>query len=380
MGLIYLDHHATTPIDPAVLAAMMPYLTEHFGNAGSVHRAGLTASVAVEGARAQVASLIGAEPEEIVFTSGATEANNLAILGVAMAAGQGHLITTTVEHSAVLDPMAHAERYGFEVTRVEVSATGRVDPGAIEQALRPDTVLISVMAANNEIGTLQPIAEVAAIARGAGVPLHVDAAQAIGRVPIDVEDLGIDLLSLTAHKIYGPKGIGALYRRSGRPLISLVPLTFGGGQEHGLRPGTVPVPLIVGLGEAARLAQGDLLDGTNQRLRSLRDHLLASLQGLGGVRLNGPPPDLRLPHNLSVQIEGLHAARLLMTLRDRVALSAGSACSSGSGRPSHVLTAIGLTKAQALSTIRAGLGRQTTPTEIDEAAAAIGEAIVRLRR
>ncbi|TVQ94430.1 MAG: cysteine desulfurase [Deltaproteobacteria bacterium] len=377
MALIYLDHHATTPCDPRVVEVMLPYFSQEYGNASSTaHRLGLSASVAVERARGQLAALIGASPDEILWTSGATESNNLALLGTAMGREGGHFITTAIEHRAVLDPLAHLEPYGFEVSRVGVGASGVVDPADIARALRPDSVMISVMAANNEIGTLQPLPEIAEIARRAGVLLHVDAAQAVGRIPVDVRSIGVDLLSLTAHKFYGPKGVGALYVRSGRPRISLTPLLHGGGQERALRPGTLPVPLIVGLGHAAVLAQAEL--GRPSALRPLRDTLLAALLELPGVAVNGCL-DRRLPHNLSVRVDGLKAATLLMAVRDELALSAGSACSSGTGRPSHVLTALGLSPSQALSTLRIGLGRGTTPEQVQRAAQILTEQLQRLR-
>jgi cysteine desulfurase len=373
---IYLDHHATTPVDPAVAAAMLPFLTEKFGNPSSrQHVFGQEAHAAVEEARAQVARLIGAEPAEIVFTSGATESDNLAVRGTAPAAARGrHIVTTAIEHPAVLEPCRALARGGFETTVVGVGPDGIVDPGDVERALRSDTVLVSVMAANNEIGTLQPLAEIAAVCREARVPFHSDAAQAVGKVPIDVRRDGIDLLSFCAHKLYGPKGIGALYLRRGRPPIALAPLLHGGGHERGLRSGTLPVPLIVGFARALALCLEDL-ESEAARLRALRDRLHEGLRRElpGQVERNGDP-ERCLPGNLNVSFAGARADGLLAALHD-IALSAGSACASARGEPSHVLRALGLPTDRLLGALRFGLGRGTSEAEIDTAIARVAQEV-----
>lgn len=377
-GPIYLDHHATTPCDERVVRAMLPFFTEHFGNAGSSsHSLGLYARAAVDRARERIGALIGAPPDDIVLTSGATEANNLAILGTATAAGHGHLIASSIEHSAVLDPLAHAERYGFEITRLPVDDDGLIDPRDVARALRPDTLLVSVMLANNEIGTVQPVAQIGELLREHRARLHVDAAQAPGWLPLDVAELGADLLSLSAHKMYGPKGIGALYARHATPGVDLVPLTFGGGQERGLRPGTHPVPLVVGFGRAAELAVAALDDGLPERVAALRDVLRDRL-GARGAIVNGSLIH-RLPNNLSVRFPGVRAQDLIRAVRSRIAVSTGSACSSETGRPSHVLTALGLDPTEALQTVRFGLGRDTTRAQIDAAADVIVRAVAKAR-
>lgn len=375
---IYLDHHATTPCDERVVQAMLPFFTEHFGNAGSSsHSLGLYARAAVDRARERIGALLGAPADAIVLTSGATEANNLAILGTATAAGRGHLIASSIEHSAVLDPLAHAERYGFDVTRVPVDPDGLVDPSQIASALRPDTLLVSVMLANNEIGTVQPIAQIGALLRDHRARLHVDAAQAPGWLPLNVAQLGADLLSLSAHKMYGPKGIGALYVRHATQGVDLVPLIFGGGQERGLRPGTHPVPLVVGFGRAAELALAAYDDHLPQRVAELRDALRDQLHAHGAV-VNGSLSH-RLPNNLSVRFPGVRAQDLIRAVRTQVAMSTGSACSSETARPSHVLTALGLDPTQALQTVRFGLGRDTTQAQIDAAAQVIVRAVADAR-
>lgn len=377
---IYLDHHATTPCAPAVVQAMLPHFTERFGNAGSrTHALGVQAAGAVQAARNQVATLIGASPDEIRFTSGATESNNLAILGLAMARGRGHLITTQDAHSAILDPLAHAARFGFEVTRLPPRADGHIDPDQIARAIRPDTILVSLLLANNEVGTICDAPAIATITRERGILLHLDAVQAAGWLSLDVAALGADLLSLSAHKMYGPKGVGALWIRTSSPRIELTPLLHGGGQESGLRPGTLPVPLIVGFGAAATLASRAVAEGLPDRVRALRDALLSELLAIPGAHVNGSMQS-RLPHNLSMRFDGVRAAAVLRQLRDRVAISAGSACASGTGRPSHVLTALGLSAEQALSTLRFGLGRDTTSQDIARAADAVTQAVQAARR
>lgn len=365
---IYLDYHATTPVDPRVLEAMLPYFTERFGNSSSKgHAFGWRAQEAVETARGHVASLISASSKEIVFTSGATESNNLAIKGVACALkGQGdHVITVVTEHKSVLDSCARLEREGWKVTRLPVEPDGFVNLDVLRASLTDGTVLVSVMAANNEIGVLQPLADIAAIVHERGALLHTDAAQAFGKVPIDVAASGVDLLSLTAHKCYGPKGTGALYLRRQRPRLPIECQIDGGGHEGGLRSGTLNVPGIVGLGACAEIAKRTLPE-ESVRLAGLRDRLLEGLRaGLDGIRVNGSL-ERRLPHNLHVSFDGIEGEALLMALGD-IAVSTGSACSSGSGAPSHVLQGIGAVADRAGASIRFGLGRWTTDADIDAA-------------
>ena len=363
---VYLDYHATTPVDPAVLEAMLPYFTERFGNpASKQHAYGWQAQEAVEKARKQVAALIGASATEIVFTSGATESNNLAIKGVACALKDrgNHVVTVVTEHKSVLDSSARLEKDGWNVTRLPVTADGFVDLDRLRAALIDRTVLVSVMAANNEIGVLQPLAEIATIVHERGALLHTDAAQAFGKVPLDVAAAGVDLLSLTAHKCYGPKGAGALYLRRQRPKVPIECQIDGGGHENGLRSGTLNVPGIVGLGACADVAR-QVLPEESARLAAMRNRLLEGLRsGLDGVRVNGSL-DRRLPHNLHVSFEGIEGEALLMALGD-IAVSTGSACSSGSQAPSHVLQAIGAVGDNGGASIRFGLGRWTTDAEID---------------
>jgi cysteine desulfurase len=364
---VYLDYHATTPVDARVLETMLPFFTERFGNAASKqHAYGWEASAAVETARAQVAALIGASANEIVFTSGASESNNLAIKGVAYShRNRGdHLITAVTEHKSVLDSFKRLEGEGWRVTYLGVDSSGFIDLDELSGAITPRTVLISVMAANNEIGVVQPLARIGAIARERGVLFHSDAAQAAGKVPLDVSAMGIDLLALTAHKFYGPKGSGALYVRRRKPKLEIACQIDGGGHENGLRSGTLNVPGIVGLGRAAEICR-DVMAEEGGRLARLRDRLLAALQrDLDGVRLNGPTGDARLPHNLHVSFDDVDGEDLLLALGD-LAVSTGSACSSGSQSPSHVLQAIGATGPRAGASIRFGLGRDTTDADID---------------
>jgi cysteine desulfurase len=366
---IYLDYHATTPVDPRVLDAMLPFFTEHFGNPASrQHAYGWDAQKAVDAARTQVAQLVGASAGEVVFTSGATESNNLAIKGVAHALRDrgDHVITAATEHKSVLDSCKHLEREGCRVTRLGVDREGFIDLDELRGAITPRTVLVSIMAANNEIGVLQPLAAIGAIAQQNGVLFHTDAAQAAGKVPLDVGAMGIDLLSLTGHKYYGPKGAGALYVRRRKPKLQLSCQIDGGGHENGLRSGTLNVPGIVGLGRAAELCRQEMA-GESVRLSGMRDRLLAGLQrGLDDVRLNGPAADRRLPHNLHVSFDDVEGEALLMALGD-IAVSTGSACSSGSQAPSHVLQAIGATGDRAGASIRFGLGRTTSDADIDVA-------------
>jgi cysteine desulfurase len=377
---LYLDYHATTPVDPKVLEVMLPYFTERFGNAASrQHAYGWEAQEAVDVAREQVARLIGASASEIVFTSGASESNNLALKGAACAlkdAGD-HIITVASEHKSVLDTCKRLEKDGFRVTWLGVDREGFVDVDQLRNAIGDKTILISVMAANNEIGTLQPLAEIGAVAAERGVLFHTDAAQAAGKVPIDVKATNVDLLSLTGHKYYGPKGAGALYVRRKKPRIQLACQVDGGGHENGLRSGTLNVPGIVGLGAAAELCRTSMPE-EGPRLASLRNRLLESLRAqLDGVQVNGPLGAKRLPHNLHVSFEGVEGERLLMALGD-LAVSTGSACSSGSQAASHVLEAIGAS-ATAGPSIRFGLGRYTTEADIDTAAERVVKVVRSLR-
>jgi cysteine desulfurase len=372
---IYLDNHATTAVDPAVLEAMLPYFSERYGNASSkVHAFGQDAQAAVEGAREAVARLIGASPEEITFTSGATESNNLAVRGGARSlAAQGrHVVVSAIEHASVLEPARTLEREGFAVTRVAVSADGIVAPAAVRDALRTDTVLVSVMAANNEIGTVQPVAEIGALCRERGVVFHTDAVQALGRIPVDVRTWAADAVSLSAHKMYGPKGVGALFvSRARRPRVKLQPQSEGGGQEKGLRSGTLNVPGIVGLGKAAELAVAALASDEPRRLAELRDRLLAQLfASLDGVAVNGSMAQ-RLPGNLNVSIERAEAETLILSLGGRIALSSGAACAEAGGTGSHVLRALGLGDSRIYTALRFGLGRYNDQSDIEEVVDAV---------
>ncbi|HEX3747859.1 MAG TPA: IscS subfamily cysteine desulfurase [Bryobacteraceae bacterium] len=375
---IYLDNHATTPVDPRVLAAMLPYFGPKFGNAASRgHRFGWEAEQAVEFARKRVAALAGATAREIVFTSGATESNNLALKGVAEAyrARGNHLVTVATEHPAVLDPIRHLERNGYTATVLAPRSDGLLDLDRLRAAIRPETLLVSVMYANNEIGVIQPVREISAICREKGVLFHCDAAQAFGKLPIDVNADGIDLLSVSAHKIYGPKGVGALYVR--RRKVQLAPQMDGGGHEAGMRSGTLNVPAIVGFGQACALCSSEMAD-ESVRLAELRDRLLRQLQqGLEAVSVNGSR-EHRLSGNLNLSFAGVNAETLLMNL-PLVALSTGSACSSAVAEPSHVLRALGLGEEAARSSVRFGLGRFNTAEEIDFVAAKAIDAVKRLR-
>lgn len=373
---IYLDHNATTPVAPEVFAAMAPWLQEHFGNPSSSHAFGRRAAQAVALAREQVAGLIDALPQEIVFTGCATEANNLALLGVARAvdSSRRHLVIGSVEHPAVSAPAMALRDQGWEVTVVGVDAFGRVSASDVERVLRPDTALVSVMHANNEVGTLQPIAEIATITRARGVLLHTDAAQSVGKLPVDVDALGVDLLTIAGHKFGSPKGIGALYVRTGTPIRSIL---HGADQEHGLRPGTENVALIVALGAAAALAAGAMSDLPGQ-LRTLRDRLHAQLEvHVPGLRLNGHP-DQRLPNTLHVSLPGVSGRAVLNEVADVVAASVGSACHSENDAVSGVLAATGVDAVHASGAVRLSVGRTTTTIDIDLASAALAQAWARL--
>ncbi len=378
MGRVYLDHHATTPLDPRVFEAMRPWFLEKFGNASSrTHAYGREARDAVEAARAEVAALVGAEPAEIVFTSGATESDNLALKGALQAAGKGRLVTVVTEHPAVLDPARVLRESGAaEVELLPVGADGLLDPARLEAAVRPGTVLVSVMAANNEIGVLQDLEAIGRICRAKGALFHTDAAQANGRIPLDAEAQGFDLASLSAHKMHGPKGVGALVVRKRHPRIRLAPQIDGGGHEDGLRSGTLNVPAIVGFGAACAIARREL-PAEAARLRLLRERLWTALLPLGGVRRNGHA-ERRLPGSLSVSFEGVEGESLVEAMGE-IAVSSTAACSTAQAKPSHVLRAIGVPEPLAAATLRFGLGRFTTAEEIDRAAGAAKAAVARLR-
>jgi cysteine desulfurase len=379
---VYLDYQATTPTDPRVVDAMMPYFTQEFGNPHSIqHAMGRDAEAAVERARAQIAELIGAEAREIVFTSGATESNNLAIKGAARFArdhmGRSHVITVATEHKCVLESARRLEDEGVTLTILPVQPDGHLDLDRLRAAITERTALVSVMAVNNEIGVIAPLGEIGALCRERGVLFHTDAAQAVGKIPVDVEAMKIDLLSISGHKLYGPKGIGALYVRR-RPRVRLVPLIDGGGQERGLRSGTLPTPLIVGLGEAAVLA-GREMAVEAARLHTLRRRLQDGLAArLSGVTLNGDA-ERRIAGNLNLSFAGVEAEALIARLGD-VAVSSGSACTSASVEPSYVLRALGLSDALANASLRIGLGRFTTEADIDHAVTRLAEAVEALRR
>ncbi|MCP1715516.1 cysteine desulfurase [Methanocalculus alkaliphilus] len=363
---VYMDHHATTPVDPRVLEAMLPYFKDDFGNASSIdHMYGARAYEAVEKARKQVASILNAKPNEIYFTSGATESDNIALLGVTdkLAAKGNHIITCVTEHKAVLDTAKHLEKMGKSVTYLPVDQYGMVNPADIEAAITDRTILISIMAANNEIGTIAPLQEIGEIAKKHGVRFHTDAAQAVGHIPIDVKAMKIDLLSLSGHKIYGPKGIGALYITGLNPKKNISPVMFGGGHEKGIRSGTYNVPGIVGLGKAIEIAQKEM-KAEAERYKKWTTMMLEAFQNeCGGVILNGHP-EQRLPHNLNVCFPGIESKALIHLLRDDVAISTGSACSTTSVEASYVLQAIGREEEYLHSAIRFGLGRFTTEEAI----------------
>ncbi len=377
---IYMDNNATTRCDPRVVQAMLPYFTEKFGNAASRNHAfGWEAEEAVETAREQVASLIGASAKEIIFTSGATESNNLAIKGVAsMYRKKGnHVITAVTEHKATIDPCKRLERDGYQVTFLPVDKYGRVSAEQLAGALTDKTILVSIMAANNEIGTLQPIKEIGKLCKQRGVLFHTDAVQAVGKVPVDVEEMGIDLLSLSGHKIYGPKGIGALYVRRKDPRVRLDAIIDGGGHERGMRSGTLPVPLIVGLGLACELARKEMATEA-PRLKSLRDRLQKGIESqLEDTYLNGHPTE-RLPGNLNLSFAFVEGEALMMGIKD-VAVSSGSACTSASLEPSYVLKALGVGDELAHSSIRFGLGRFSTEEEVEYVVQDVVRAVNHLR-
>ena len=379
MKVIYLDHAATTPVDPRVLEAMLPTLTEVYGNASSFHQVGQAARKLVEASREKVAQAIGAKPGEIYFTAGGTEADNMALFGVteALKLKKGkHVITTGLEHHAIYDTFLWLKDQGFEVTTLPVDEYGRVNPKDVEAAIRPDTILVSIMHANNEIGTIQPIAEIGAITRQRGVYFHVDAVQTVGHVPIDVKEMNIDLLSMAAHKFYGPKGVGALFIRRG---VRIKQQLHGGAQERGLRPGTENVPGIVGMGKAIEIAL-ECMQEEAQKEQALRDKLIQGLLKIPDVRLNGHPSE-RLPGNVNVSISYIEGESILLSL-DLLGIcaSSGSACTSGSLEPSHVLLNIGLDHPTAHGSLRLTLGRQNTEDEIDYVLQVLPDVVQRLRQ
>lgn len=374
---VYLDYNATTPVAPAVCDAIRPWLEEHFGNASSGHEYGRQPRSAVAASRQETASLIGAGPDEIVFTGSATEADNLALIGVARALpGKRHLIVSAVEHPAVMQAALHLRHSGWEITVVPVDGTGRVAVSDVATALRPDTALVSIMHANNEVGTLQPVAEIAQLARLHGVLMHTDAAQSIGKVHVNVAELGVDLATMAGHKFYAPKGVGALYVRRGTPIA---PILYGGDQEHGLRPGTENVALIAGFGAACRLAR-ERLPGAAEHLAALRDRLHESLAAkVPGLILNGHP-ELRLPNTLHVSFPNVLGSALLSAAAHWVAASVGSACHSATAQVSGVLAAMGIDGTRARGAVRLSVGMPTTERDVDIVARALGEAWASLTR
>ena len=399
-GRIYMDHHATTPVDPRVVESMLPFFSEKFGNPGSVgHEFGWEAKEAVDLARESIAKALGAKAKEIVFTSGATESNNLAIRGVCESRRRAgnHLISVTTEHKAVLDPLARLGRRGFEVTLLEVEQAGSpragwLDPTRVAETLRDDTLLVSVMLANNEVGVIQPLAEIGRLCKARGVLLHCDATQAVGRIPVDVDSLEVDLLSFSGHKLYGPKGIGGLYIRRRNPSVRLEPQITGGGHEGGVRSGTLNVPGIVGLARAVELCVAEM-PAENVRLAGLRERLFHGLSArISDVALNGPKWDilsqsetfspsggLRLAGNLNVSFAYVDGEALLMSM-GTLAVSSGAACTSANPEPSHVLRALGISEDLTRSSLRFGLGRFNTEAEVDRAIALVAEAVTRLRK
>lgn len=377
---VYLDHNATTPCDPRVVEAMLPYFTKQFGNAASRHHAfGWQAEEAVNAARGQVANLIGAEPSEIIFASGATEAANLAIKGAfeTYAVKGNHIVTCAIEHKAVLDSCKHLERLGAEVTYLPVNGSGLIDPEELEASIRPSTILICIMYANNEIGTVQPVQEISRIARKHNVIFFTDATQAVGKIPVNVNNDGIDLLALSAHKMYGPKGAGALYVRRKGPRVKLIAQMDGGGHERGIRSGTLNVPGIVGLGKACQICLNEMQKEAVRTAR-FRDKLESGLLRLDGTYVNGDT-EHRLPHTTNLCFNHVASEGLLIALGKEIALSSGSACTSGSLEPSYVLKALGLSDGQAHSSLRFGVGRFTTEEEIDYTIEQVAKAVNSLR-
>jgi cysteine desulfurase len=378
MKRIYLDYAATTPTHPEVVEAMLPYWGQIFGNPSSLHCHGQEAKAAMEEAREKIAAFIGAQGEEIVFTSGGTEANNFALKGIAYAneSKGNHIITTAIEHHSLIEPCEFLARRGFEVTCLPVDGYGSVDPGEVEKAITDKTIMVSVMHANNEVGTIEPIREIAEIAHSRGIYFHTDAVQTVGHIPIDVNELGVDLLTISAHKLYGPKGVGALYVRGGTRITSFI---HGGGQERTRRAGTENIPGIVGFGKAMEIAGAGMAEET-KRLLPLRDKLIKGLfERIDNIRLNGHPTQ-RLPNNVNVSIDFVEGESMLISLDlEGVAASSGSACSSGSAKPSHVLLALGLPPEQAFGSLRFTLGRETVEEDIDRVLEILPQIVVRLR-
>ncbi|HWQ89949.1 MAG TPA: cysteine desulfurase NifS [Desulfitobacteriaceae bacterium] len=380
MRKVYLDHSATTPVDREVADLMMLYFTEKYGNPSSIHSFGREARYALEEARSQVAMLIGAKPEEIIFTSGGTESDNLAILGLAEARQEKgrHLIVSAIEHHAVLDSFKYLEKAGFTLTVLPVNNEGILDVDEVIKSLRPDTILVSVMHANNEVGSIQPVAEIGRIVREHGAAFHIDAVQALGKIPVNVEELKADLLTISAHKIYGPKGVGALYVRKG---VRIIPLMHGGGQEKKRRSGTENTPAIIGFGKACELAAQRMTEEA-ERVKKLRDKLLTGIvKSIRHVKVNGPMGDLRLPNNVNVSIEFVEGESLLLSLDMLgIAASSGSACTSGSLDPSHVLLAMGLSHEIAHGSLRFTLGRQNTEEDVAYVLEHLPKIVERLRK
>jgi cysteine desulfurase len=378
---IYMDYNATTPVDPRVVEAMLPYFTEHFGNAASTdHEFGATALKAVNQARVQIGTLIGAKSEDIIFTSGATESDNIALIGVAdkYAEKGDHIITCVTEHKAVLDTAKYLEQLGKKVTYLPVDQYGMVDPDDVRKAITPQTILISIMAGNNEIGTIPDLKAIGEIAREHGVIFHTDGAQYIGHLPLDVNELKIDLLSISAHKMYGPKGIGALYVRRDNPWVKIAPIIHGGGHERGIRSGTLNVPAIIGFGMAADLCRQEMPE-EHTRLGGLLHHLYQGIcEQVEGVELNGHPTQ-RLPHNLNISIKGIKSKAFIVSLKD-VAISAGSACTTASVEPSHVIRALGFGDARAHSSLRLSIGRFNFLEEISYVSNKFPTVVQKLRK
>lgn len=380
---IYMDYHATTPVDPKVVEEMLPYFLNTFGNAASVdHLYGYAAQEAVEKARNSIARFINAKsPEEVIFTSGATESDNIALVGVAEAYCQkgNHIITSAIEHKAVLDTLKYLAGRGIRTTVLPVDRHGMVDPSDVERAVTSKTILISIMLANNEIGTIQPVKEIGRIAREREIFFHTDGAQAVGHIPVDVEEMNIDLMSFTAHKVYGPKGIGAIFARRRRPRVKPLPVIHGGGHERGIRSGTLNVPGIVGFAKALEIADREM-EREGNYLREMTDWMLEELQkSIDGIERNGHPTE-RLPHNLNVYIPGIESRALVVSLKDLIALSTGSACTTATVEPSHVIQALGQTEERAHSSVRFGLGRFTTDEEVRAAVGALRLTVWNIQR
>jgi cysteine desulfurase len=372
---IYLDNAATTPVDREVIEEMLPYFTQKYGNASSLHSFGREARDAIERSRERVAELIGAKSEEIIFTAGGTESDNIAIKGIAFRKGKGHIITSQIEHPAVMATCQHLERKGFDVTYLPVDRYGMVNPEDVENAIRDDTILLTIMHANNEIGTIEPIEQIARIAKERGIPFHTDAVQSVGKIPVDVSKLDVDMLSISSHKIYGPKGVGALFIKEG---LSLEPVMHGGGHEKGLRPSTENVPGIVGLGKACELAESRMEEDMKNMIR-LRNKLIEGVLEIEESYLNGHP-EKRLPNNAHFRFTAVEGESLLLSLDDKgIAGSTGSACSSKKLKPSHVLLAIGLNEVQAHGSLRLTLGRENTEEEIDYVIETLPEIVEKLR-